>query len=1100
MSRPTPPVTGGRQPDPAFHIHFSNRLEILVEDLAKVVAVPLKSPLEREVIVVQSRGMERWLTRELADRIGVWANGCFPFPNTILEEVFDLAGIGGNQEKLFSPPVMAWRLLGMLDDHLENPEFAPLKNYLGKDQDSLKRFQLCQRIARVFDQYMVYRPELLLGWETRQPDDWQGHLWKALAGGSRQGHRAAFWREFLDRARQGRLAVDRFPSRLSIFGISSLPPFHLEVFSALSRCLEVHLFLVNPSREYWGQVIAPRRVARIRASRRTSMSGAPEDHFEVGHPLLASMGQLGRNFLESLLDLESYHEHSRYRDPGEATLLTSIQSDILNLRDPVAQGARRIVSEKDHSLGIHSCHSPMREMEVLQDQLLRLFQTQPDLSPHEVLVMAPDIEAYAPFIAAVFGGEPNPEKQIPFSIADRSTKSESPVIQAFWEILKLAGSRMEIDKVLDLFSRPMVYRRFDLSPDQLESVLRWVESTRIRWGVDEDHRRKLGLPGFEENSWSAGLRRMLLGYALPGSDQQAFEGIFPLDEIEGGDVQALGGMIEFVDRLFETVKSLESPRTLSQWSGLLMSVVERFLASEEETQRDLQLLRERCQEFEELESVSGFEDPVELPAILHHLTHSFRQAESSRQFLTGGITFCSMLPMRSIPCRVIALVGMNDGCFPRNERPVGFDLLARSSRTAGRTRRDEDRLLFLEALLSAREHLIVTYVGQSSRDNHPVAPSVLVSELIEYVLRAFEAKGGSDALRDQVCIRHRLQAFSASYFTGEQALFSYSEENLRALKAAAHRTSIRPAGFLEVLEEPSSEWRDLDLAEVKRFFHQPVAYFFRQRLGVSLPEELAAPESREPFTLETLDRYGLKQELLARWLEGKPLDSCHQSVKARGMLPPGSLGDRCFRELIAEVEQFGRTLQPFLDGEKKDPLAVDLALGPFRLRGTVDGLWSERLVRYRCAQLTPKDRMNLWVDHLVMNCLGVTETSRQSLLIGSDKRVSYRSVADCQALLEKLLSCYWKGLCQPVPLFPKCSYGYAERIFGKKGRDDALKRARSLWERPPFGNVQFKGEASDPYHQLAYREANPLDEQFESMAVEIFGSLLGHQVDLDKVG
>ncbi len=1098
MSKSTQAGAKDWQSGPGFHLHFSNRLEILVENLASIVSAPLRSPLEREVIVVQSRGMERWLTQELADRIGVWANGWFPFPNTILEEVFDLSGIGETQEKLFRPEVMAWRLLGMLDDRLETPEFAPLKNYLGDDHGSLKRFQLCQRIARVFDQYMIYRPELLLDWETRNPGDWQGRLWQDLATGRHQEHRTALWREFLARARQGKLAVERFPSRLSIFGISNLPPFHLEVFSALSHCIEIHLFLVNPSREYWGEVISPKRAAKIQARRRTSMTGVPEDHFEVGHPLLASMGQLGRSFLESLLDLESYQEHSRYWDPGEETLLTSIQSDILNLKDPGAQGIRRVISDQDRSLRIHSCHSPMREMEVLQDQLLHLFETLPDLSPHEVLVMAPDIEAYAPFISAVFGGEPHPEKQIPFSIADRSTQSESPVIQTFWEILKLAGDRLEIDSVLDLLGRPVVYRRFDLSPSQLEALLGWIASTRIRWGIDGEHRRKLGLPGFEENSWSAGLKRMLLGYALPGADQCSFEGVFPLDEIEGSDVQALGGLFEFVHRLFEMVKLLESPRTLSQWSVLLTGVVEQFLVSEEETQRDLLSLRDLCQKLKELESDSGFVEPVELSAIVHYLTHDCRQAESGRQFLTGGVTFCSMLPMRSIPCRVIVLAGMNDGSFPRNERPVGFDLLAQSPRASGCTRRDQDRLFFLEALLSTRGHLIITYVGQSSRDNHPVAPSVLVNELVDYVLRAFEVKGGADALQNQVCIQHRLQAFSPSYFTTEEALFSYSEENLQALKAATHRASTRPAVFWETLEEPSQEWRDLDLAEVKRFFHQPVATFFRQRLGVFLQEELAAPETREPFTLKPLDEYELKQELLTWWLEGKSLDSCHQWVKARGMLPPVSLGDQRFRELVTQVERFGQTLKPVLHGEKKGPLAVDLTLGPFRLRGTLDGLWSEHLVRYRCANLTAKDRLALWIDHLVMNCLGTATSPQPSLLIGSDKSVSYRSVADCRNLLEKLLSCYWKGLCQPLPLFPKCSYGYAERLLRGKGRTAALKRAHSLWERPQFGPAQFKGEENDPYHQLAFREVNPLGKRFESLSVEIFGPLLSHEVD--KVG
>lgn len=1082
-----------QQPVSGFHLHVSNRLESLLENLGEIASAPLSSPFVPEVIVVQSSGMARWLTQELAIRLGVWANSQFLFPNAAVEEIFDRAGLGRLPEKLFTPEVMVWRILAILDNFLEKPEFTSLSGYLGESNDLLKKFQLCQQIARIFDQYMVYRPEMLLEWQQGHCSDWQGQLWQALVIGHSREHRTAMQQAFLERAKQGKLLARQFPSRISIFGMPTLPLFHLEVFFALSRYIQIHLFMVNPSQEYWGDVVSPKMVAKIRARGQSSRSSRSADYFEVGNPLLSSMGRLGQRFLEMLLDRNSYQDHSHYKDPGQKTLLTSIQSDILNLRDPISQGIRRSLSTEDMSLRIHSCHGPMREIEVLQDNLLCLLDQIPDLSPNEILVLTPNIAAYVPFINAVFGGESLQEKRIPFSIADHSTMAESPVIQALMEILKLAGSRMDVDSVLDLLVRPIVYRRFDLSSENLESIFRWVKSTRIRWGIDGAHRSRFGVPPFENNSWSAGIKRILLGYAMSEQGQSSFQGVFPQDEIEGSGVQAVGGFVEFINQLFDTVNTLESSWTLSEWSQLLRSIVDQFLVVEEETERDLQFFHTLCQEMGAIQPLSSFSDPVGLTTILHHLGQCFQQVRSSREFLTGGVTFSAMLPMRSIPFRVIALVGINDGIFPRNERPLSFDLMVQSPRQGDPSARDEDRMLFLETLLSAREHLVISYAGQSIRDNQLLAPSVLLTELMDYVCQAFEVEGRGYSIQDQILVRHRLQGYSASYFSGKDRLFSYSRENLEALEASLNRVQANPARLLNTIEEPSEEWRVVDLDEMKRFFRRPVEYFFRKRVGIFLEGRPVMLARCEPFVVNALDEYQLKQELLAAWLEGKDLDTYRESILARGMLPPGKMGDQWFYQLVAKVECFGKTLRPHIKDNPLDSLAVDLELGPFFLRGGLDGLWPQYLVRYRCAKLTSKDRMEMWIDHLVMNCVRTIESPRQSILAGSDKVVTYRPVQDCYRRLENLLAYYWTGICQPLPLLLETSYAYAKRISHGAGREEAIKHARISWA----SSRQRYGEARNPYHDLAYRSINPLDERFESIALEIFTPLLDHE---DEVG
>ena len=447
---------------PGFHLHLSNKLEILLKNLAEVVSVTSSSPLESEVIVVQNQGMEKWLTQQLAVRLGIWANCRFPFPNNIVEELFHCADLRDYLNTPFTTEFMTWKIFSVLENYLDKGEFFALKNFLGNRKDSLQKFQLCKRIATVLDQYMAYRPEMLLDWEKQQATNWQAQLWLALIEDHSQQHRVRVRHDFLQKIRQGKLSPNQFPKRISIFGISALPPFHFEIFEALSNLIEVHFFFVNPSREYWGDLISTKEANKKKVFHRGSGFDPSNEYFETGNPLLSSMGSQSKTFLNRLLDIHSY-EKSQYSDPGESNLLSIIQSDILNLRNPDIKDGRRHILSTDMSLKIHSCHSPMREIEVLQDNLLDLFETMPDLQPQEVLVMAPDIELYAPFISAVFGGETQKKKQIPFSISDQSAKSTSPVIQTFDDILQLSDDRLDVYRILDLLRRPIVLSLIHIS-------------------------------------------------------------------------------------------------------------------------------------------------------------------------------------------------------------------------------------------------------------------------------------------------------------------------------------------------------------------------------------------------------------------------------------------------------------------------------------------------------------------------------------------------------------------------------------------------------------------------------------------------------------
>ncbi|MBW1829896.1 MAG: exodeoxyribonuclease V subunit gamma, partial [Deltaproteobacteria bacterium] len=716
------------------------------------------SPLDKEIVVIQSRGMERWISMELARRHGICANIGFPFPNTFVHEVMRKALPGHKEQAPFDPDIMAWRIMKLLPSLITMPGFESLLTYLEDKEGGLKLFQLSERIADLFDQYLLFRPEMMLNWEQGEKDHWQAVLWRELVAGHETQHRAALGRAFIELLKNPSSQLEGLPERVAVFGISTLPRFHLQVFAAIARFIQVNLFLMNPCMEYWGDIPSAWEIKKAIDRESTQSFSAEDLHLENVNSLLASMGKLGRDFFDLINEFDC-EDIQCFDEPGESNLLTCIQSDILNLRKrDQGTGAKKTVFGNDTSIQIHSCHSPMREVEILQDRLLEMFESDPDLTPNDILVMTPDIEAYSPYIQAVFDIPADDSRRIPFSIADQSIKAEGRIIETFLAITRLRDGRFSAFNVMAVLESRAVQQRFGLSEADVDLIRKWMEDTRIRWGIDGATRGEMGLPDLSENTWKAGLDRLLLGYAMPGREESMFAGVLPFDSMEGSETSVLGDFLEFTKQLFFQTKLLDLARTLNEWSVMLKELLETFFLPDEHTEREVQIIRRTLNDLAEQGELSGFDEKVGMDVIRCLLEKRLEKEGFGFGFIVGGVTFCAMLPMRSIPFKIICLIGMNGDSYPRQSKPLGFDLMAKNPRKGDRSRRNDDRYLFLEALLSARERLYISHVGQSIRDNTGIPPSVLVSEILDYIEQGFELHAAE--IRKHILTNHRLQPFS----------------------------------------------------------------------------------------------------------------------------------------------------------------------------------------------------------------------------------------------------------------------------------------------------------------------------------------------------
>jgi len=1081
-----------------IELYTSNHLEALFDALAGVVAEPLPSPFEPETIVVQSRGMETWLSMRLAERFGLWANAEYPFPRALIQRVLEAAhGEEYDERSAFDPKAATWSVIAQLDRAEGQPELAPLVDYLADDPLGTKRFQLADRIAHTFDQYLVYRPEMIREWDAGDGDGWQPILWRAARAADASKHVADAYAELA--AAMPKLTQADLPTRVSVFGVSSMPPMYLDVLDALSRRVPVRMFLLNPSRRFWAHVRSRREIGRA-----VGKAGVdPETlHLEEGHPLLASLGRLGRELQTTLYRLDDIGEGPDLFAPQPRTsVLTTLQRDILDLlhRSPGGDAEPLPLEASDRSVAVHSCHSPMREVEVLWDQLRAILDDAPELQPRDMIVMAPDIAAYAPYIEAVFA-----DGSIPFSITDRTVLDASPAVDGFLSLLGLGRSRFGATEILDLLERPPIRARFGLSAEAVEQVRDWVQSAAIRWGIDEDHRTEDGHPAFGENTWRFGLDRMLLGYASPGEGSQLFGATLAYDEIEGGDAVLLGKLADALEVLIAVARDLRTPRSVAEWKTRLDAMVSATLADDGRFAAEVQKIREALVELSEHAADAGYDAPIEVDALRYALGLRFRETLTSSGFLSGGVTFCSMLPMRSIPFGVVAMIGMNDDAYPRHARALGFDLIAKHPRAGDRSRRNEDRYLFLEALLSARERLLISYSGQSIRDNSSLPPSVVVSELVDTIAQGFELgpRGDADehrrAIEARLVVAHPLQPFSPRYFVPDRPaeLFSYSAGYCQG--AAALRDGGRtPEPFLTgPLPAPESK-PVLELDDLIAFFGNPAQFLLRNRLGIYLHSEDRSIDDQQPIALTGLEGYGVGAGILKRHLAGQAMAEAALTARASGELPAGTPGDCAFEDYAAEVTRLAGEIEPLVASERLPPVPVDIDVGEVKIVGWLSRVHPDAQIDWGFRRIRGKHQITGWIRHLA---LAATLGDRPSILLGRSgsgqpRRVDIAPVADPLVHLESLVEIYAAGASVPLPFFPGPSLVYAE--LASKNVKSAVKAARGAYD---------KGRGRDPSVERVFGDIDPLDPElrlfgeptdpsrtFDTLAQRVFNGYIEHR-------
>ncbi|MDP9219861.1 MAG: exodeoxyribonuclease V subunit gamma [Actinomycetota bacterium] len=1069
-----------------LHLHRSERADRLVDGLAELLRDQPDDPFAVEVVAVPAKGVERWLSQRLSHVLGVQdgqgdgvcANVHFPHPSALVAgAVAASAGIRPEDDPWESGRLL-WTLLELVDESVTEDWCSALAGHLGIGDTTAthrrgRRLTTAQHLGRLFDSYGAHRPAMLREWAQGNDDDgignplptdlaWQAELWRRVHTRIGSPSPAERLVPACEQLRDQPDLVD-LPPRLSLFGPTRLTTAQLEVLAALAARREVHLWLPHPSPALWDRV-APMATTAAKTPRRYDPTvDVPRN------PLLSSLGRDARELQLQLVGRTTDHHYPvTDRLP---TLLGRLQQ---SLQDDTVSGPT-LLQDDDRSLQVHACHGPARQVEVLREVLVGLLSADTTLEPRNVLVMCPDIEDYAPLISAAFGladdevtaGHPGHKLRV--RLADRSLRQTNPLLATIASLLGLAGARVTASQVLDLASSQPVRRRFRFTDDDLERLQEWVATSGIRWGLDSLHRAPYGLATVPQNTWQAGLDRIALGVAMAEDDLRWLGLALPLDDVDSNDIDLAGRLAELIDRLTTALDGMTGEHPLQDWLKSLTDALDTLTATQD---KDAWQGAEARRELAQIQRDAG--DRAQTTnlglADVHALLAACLEGKPTRaNFRTGNLTMCSLVPMRSVPHRVVCLLGMDDGTFPRRSGLDGDDVLARDPCVGERDPRSEDRQLLLDAVLAAKDHLIVLYTGADPRTNARRPPAVPIGEILD----------AADAPRDHTVVRHPLQPFDARNFTagalGVDGPFSFDPHALRGVERATQPRD-QPAPFLTKPLAPDDD-TDVSLDDLVGFLEQPVRGFLRQRLGVTITRDEDEVADGLCVELGGLEKWAVGDRLLKSCLAGADLKASEHAEWLRGSLPPGELGKQVLDAVRKPVE---RLLAASAAHRASDARSFDVAvdLGDHRLTGTVGSVYGTEIVRVEYSTLAPKHRLRAWAQLLALS-VAYPETPWTAVTIGRGPRnTTMRSVlgpvdsTDARQHLQGLLDLRTKGLSEPLPIAVKTSAKYADKRAGGMPSDNALAMAGQEWR-----NTQFDGggEQMEEAHQLVWGEAPRLE-------------------------
>lgn len=1088
----------GFKPMPGGHLHYSDSVGLLLDQFLAAAVAPVGNPLKPVPVVTPHAAMAQWLKLELTRRTGICASFRFCFPRQMVWEVVRAVVPGPAADFKYQRGSVAWVIFELLPELL-SARTSELGGHFAPDlaSDPVQQFQFARTLADLFDQYAVYRPDLVRSWNTGVVSDWQGQVWQAVRRRLGEPDPVTLFDHVLAELDAGHADSTALPERVLVFGLSALPPVYAQVLHRLARFSEVHMFVCLPKKTYFDAVIGSGGAGDASLIRKRL------DQVEqaAGIRLGRLTTELIRDFLAVLAaEFCDWQSHAEFAGPRAQGLLGRVQA-LLQSAAPIsgsasgagtsigAEATLRCGSALDDSIQVHVCHTRLREIEVLHDHILKWFREDPTLQPTDVAVFAPDISLYQGYIEAVFGAPGRHCRPIPYRIIGRGLYPGNAVGFALGMFFRLAQGRITAPELIEFISLPAVRARFDISESDIGVFRRWLLQAGFRWALDSEHRAMLGFNPDQAHTLRLALDRLMLGYAV--EEKHLFAGLVPVEPIDGDNVERLARLVRFLSVFTGVVRQAATTHTIAEWCALAHVVLDSLVADPDPTGSGLARAHAAVAEITRESAAAGCKRPIPPQVFAQRLELALRADAEVCSGEPAGITFASLLAAHTMPFRVICLIGMNDTEFPRPELSVAFDWIRREPRPGDRSETGEDRYVFLEALLNAQARLYVSYIGRSTRDNSQIPPSPLVSELLELLNEVL-------GVNPEPLVRHhRLHGFNPVYFDGRDLrFFSFSEADFDAATVAPDRVPGLASTWTHIKQTTNAG--PVTVEELVRFFKNPARAFLQARFGVVVPPASESIPESEQVKPDGLTRFQLRDAALAMLARGASHTSVVDMLRASSWLPPAAAGTIAVYDAVSDLGGLVQAVREALGPGPARVLDLETDLGRWRITGRLAPVDAHGLVFFRPGKLRATDLLEVWIKHLLLCVAGaVPEPSTRMFGLG-DSRDSgvttkqFRYVQQASTVLEQLLELYEHGQSRPLRFFPETSLAFAKHhpaVNPDRTESEAFERAIRIWRGEPFWSFH-NGEGADPYIGLCFSEQDLSDPEFQALAITVYRPLL----------
>lgn len=1019
----------------------------LADNLSKRIG---DDPFSVQQVIVQNQDTARWLKLFLADKNDVCAQIEFILPAKWQYDM--IRKVYPDLPRLLPSDIgpMTWSIYELLLHPETSNKTGTVSEWLSRQkhqQKELSVFRFARQVASVFDQYLVYRPEMMLAWqngESETGEEWQSDLWrllnnqwKKLENNKLNLNKAELIYDICDAIESGKYPVKE---PLYLFNTGLLSSSVSNIVKALSAQSEIHIFSTN-------------------------CTGSDT----VLNILTDTLGEEQRKLNKLFESMGAQTDFTPAEPDYGQTNLAKVKNAILS-NDRI-----EALDPGDGSIRIHSCYHPVRELETLHQSLLGLFEGDPELKAEDVLIVTPDLSIYKPFIHGVFESGEEGLPQIPWYVADQKYYQSRDIYKTAETLLGLVDSRFETDAVMGFLSLESIRDRFGFSDYDLSLIQRWFSDNQVYWGLNSEHRVETGEPAEDIHTIDSALKRGWLGLMGGVNPGDLFNGELLYTGINSGEQQEVwASLSEILRKMDHLRKEVNHHKTISEWIEWLNESLKGLIPEESARGESWEKFIKTGNQISEEMLVTGTKATIPFTLFRNLFLMESESGKSGAAFFNRGVIFSSMVPVRSLPFKVIALLGLNDDLFPRKPVHPDFDLMTLHPLPGERNRRDEDKNLFLESIMAAEKVHYCSFIGRNARSDEEIPPSSILSGWISVLADASGTK------EEEWVSNESLYIYSSA---SEQQIAHYSKTDG---EVSARIGKGESTGYAEAaLVKPNSDKMMIDPVDIERFYNNPFKAFLTSGFGAKFGWD---SDERNEFNNNNLETHILFQQVFGWLIEGKDEEHIAQLLLNSGSMPAGWPGIYQCDSLIESAKNAIEYITDKGFEPSYNNIDINSSLYDMVIRGTIKNYSKNSFLDISESNPSGKTLFNSWIRHLMLslNDNNHTETNVIAGIKKEPKHYRFKSVENVKEILSDLLVGYKAGLETPLPFFPKTAYEY---VSGLPDEDKAISDAGKNW-RNDFSKF---GEGEDVYIKTILGTKPELNiEEWKPIFIRFMQPLINH--------